>query len=148
MPPRRDVVRTLTPQPEEANASGSVSIRGEAASDHQPDVDVPRVDGSSTLEQFLRLHPPSFKGEVDPQGVESWLKKVTKIFDAMQVADERRLTLVPYILEDEASFWWDMVTHTEDVDQMSWDDFNELFLAKYFPEVEHEAQREEFERLL
>ena len=36
----------------------------------------------------------------------------------------------------------------EDVDQMSWDDFKTLFLAKYFPEVEREAQREEFERLL
>ena len=97
MPPRRVVVRTPTPQLEEANESGSGSIRGEAAAEHQPDLDVPRVNGSSTLEQFLRLHPPSFKGEADPWGAESWLKKVTKIFDAMQVADERRLTLVPYL---------------------------------------------------
>ena len=92
------------------------------------------------------MHPPIFKGEADPQGVESWLKKLTKIFDAMQITDERRLTLVPYILEDEVDFWWDMVTRTEDVDQMSWEDFKELFLAKYFPEVEREARREEFEK--
>ena len=56
--------------------------------------------------------------------------------------------MVPYILEDEADFWWDMVTHTEDVDQMSWEDFKELFLAKYFPKDEREARSEEFERLL
>ena len=41
-----------------------------------------------------------------------------------------------------------MVTRTEDVDQMSWEDFKELFLVKYFPEVEREARREEFKRLL
>ena len=66
----------------------------------------------------------------------------------MQITDEQRLTLVPYIMEDEAEFWWNMVMRTEDVDQMSWEDFKELFLAKYFPEVERDAQREEFERFL
>ena len=110
------MARTPTPQMGEANASGSGSIRGEATAEHQSGVAVPRADGSSTLELFLRLHPPSFKWGADPQGAESWLKKLTKIFDAMQITDERRLTLVPYILEDEADFWWDMVTRTEDVD--------------------------------
>ena len=112
-------MRTATPQVEEANVSANGSIRGVPAVEHQPGLVVPHVDGSSTLEQFLRLHLPRFKGEVDPRGAESWLKKLTKIFYAMQVSNERRLTLVPYILEDEADFWWDMVTRTEDVDQMS-----------------------------
>ena len=31
---------------------------------------------------------------------------------------------------------------------MSWSGFEKLFLAKYFPEVECEARREEFERLM
>ena len=82
-------MRTPTPQLGEANASGSGSIQGEAAAEHQSGVAMPRVDGSSTLEQFLRLHPLNFKGEADPWGTESWLKKVTKIFDAMQTTDER-----------------------------------------------------------
>ena len=117
MLPRRALVRTSIPQEEEVNVNGSGSIQGVAAVEHQLGLAVPRVDGSSTLEQFLRLHLPNFKGEVDPWGEESWLKKVTKIFDSIQVADERWLTLVPYILEDEADFWWDMVTRTKDVDQ-------------------------------
>ena len=148
MPPRRAVVRTPTPQLEEVIASGSGSVRGGATAEHQSGVAVPRADGSSTLEQFFRLHPSSFKGEADPWGAESWLKKVTKIFDAMQTTDERRLTLVPYLFEDEADFWWDLVTRTKDIDQLSWEDFKTLFLAKYFPEVEREARREEFERML
>ena len=97
MPPRIDVVRTPTPQMGEANASGSGSIRGEVAAGHQPGVPVPRVDGSYTLEQFLRLHSPSFKGEADPWGAESWLKKVTNIFEAMHTTYQRWLTLVTYL---------------------------------------------------
>ena len=56
--------------------------------------------------------------------------------------------MVPYLFEDEADFWWDLVTRTEDIAQMSWEDFKTLFLAKYFPEVEREARREKCERLL
>ena len=141
------MARAPTPRLEEVVASGSVSVPGGATAEHQSGVAVPRADGSSTLEQFLRLHPPCFKGEADPRGAESWLKRVSKIFDAMQTSEERRLTLVPYLFEDEADFWWDLVTRTEDVAQMSWEEFKTLFLAKYFPEVERDARREEFERL-
>ena len=41
-----------------------------------------------------------------------------------------------------------MITRTEDLDTMSWSGFEKLFLAKYFPDVEREARREEFERLV
>ena len=61
--------------------------------------------------------------------------------------DEKKLISVPYILEGEADFWWDMVTRTEDMGVMSWSGFEKIFLAKYFPIVEREARREEFERL-
>ena len=48
MPPRRAMVRTPTPQLEEANTSGSSSIRGEAAAEHQTGLAVPCVDVIST----------------------------------------------------------------------------------------------------
>ena len=122
MPPKRVVVRAPTPQVEEEE-SATGSIQGKTAAVRQPNRVAPREDGSFILEKFLKLHPPIFKGESDPRGAEGWLKKLTKIFEAMQIPDERKLTLVPYILEDEADFWWDMVTRTEEVDHMSWDEF-------------------------
>ena len=61
------MARAPTPQLVEAIASGTGSVRGEATAEHQSVMAVPRADGSSTLEQFLRLHPPSFKGEADPR---------------------------------------------------------------------------------
>ena len=41
-----------------------------------------------------------------------WIKKLLNIFEA--ISDERKLTLVPFILEDEAEFWWVMIARTED----------------------------------
>ena len=32
----------------------------------------------------------------------------------MSIPDERKLTLIPFILEDEAEFWWDMIARTEE----------------------------------
>ena len=149
MPAKRvAIVRTPLAQSEDEDVSVVSFIRGVATTVHRLNGDAPHSDGSALLEKFLKLHPLVFKGEVDPLGSEGWLKKLTKIFEAMKVPDEKKLILVPYILEDEAGFWWDMVTKTEDMDTMSWSGFEKLFLAKYFPEVEREARREEFGRLL
>ena len=59
-------------------------------------------DGSSLGEKFMKLRPPVFRGKSDTLGPEGWIKKLFKIFEA--IPDERKLTLVPFILEDEAEF--------------------------------------------
>jgi hypothetical protein len=104
MSPRRAVARTPTPQLKEENVSVTGSIQSEVAAVRQPNRAVPHEDGSSILEKFLKLHPPIFKGESDPRGAKGWIKKPTKIFEVMQIADERKMTLVPSILEDEVDF--------------------------------------------
>ena len=120
MPPKRAAMARNPPaQSKVEDVSVARFIRGVAMAVHKLNGDAPREDGSSLLEKFLKLHPPMFKGESDPMGVEGWIKKLTKIFEAMQISDEKKMTLVPYILEDEADFWWDMITRTEDVDTMT-----------------------------
>jgi len=32
------------------------------------------------LETFMRNHPPTFKGRYDPNGAQTWLKEVERIF--------------------------------------------------------------------
>ena len=113
------VVRTPPAQFEDEDVSVVSFIRGVVTLVHRLNGDTPHGDGSALLEKFLKLHPPVFKGEVDPLGAEGWFKKLTKIFEAMQVTDEKKLILVPYILEDEADFWWDMITITEDMVSMT-----------------------------
>jgi len=37
-------------------------------------------DGVRMLETFMRNHPPTFKGRYDPDGTQTWLKEVERIF--------------------------------------------------------------------
>jgi len=37
-------------------------------------------DGVRMLETFMRNHPPTFKGRYDPDGAQTWLKEVERIF--------------------------------------------------------------------
>ncbi len=32
------------------------------------------------LETFLRNHPPTFKGRYDPDGAQTWLKEIERVF--------------------------------------------------------------------
>ena len=119
MPPRRAMPRTLTPRVVEQDVGVAGFIREVATAVRQMNWVVSREDGSSLLEKFLKLRPPVFRGKSDTLGAEGWIKKLTKIFEAMSIPDERKLTLVPFILEDEAEFWWDMIARTEDVEHMT-----------------------------
>ena len=58
-------------------------IRDVATVVRQMNREVPREDGSSLLEKFLKLHPPVFRGKSDTLGAEGWIKKLSKIFEAM-----------------------------------------------------------------
>ena len=77
------VMRTPPAQSEDEDVSVASFIRGVDMAVYKLNGDTPRDDGSALLEKFLKLHPPVFKGEVDPLGAEGWLKKLTKIFEAM-----------------------------------------------------------------
>jgi len=46
----------------------------------QPNAGASGNDGVRMLETFLRNHPPTFKGRYDPDGAQTWLKEVERIF--------------------------------------------------------------------
>ena len=50
----------------------------------------------------------------------------------MTVPKEMRVSLAFFMLMDEADNWWDMLKTTQDVTQMAWIQFEELFLSNYF----------------
>ncbi|MQL95141.1 hypothetical protein Taro_027804 [Colocasia esculenta] len=63
---------------------------------------VPAQDhgGPSTMERFKRILPPSFKGESDPLLAESWMREIEKIFRAIRCADNDKVTLATYMLQE------------------------------------------------
>ncbi|MQL92990.1 hypothetical protein Taro_025622, partial [Colocasia esculenta] len=63
---------------------------------------VPAQDygGPSIMERFKRMLPPSFKGERDPLLAEGWMGEIEKIIRAIRCADEDKVTLATYMLQE------------------------------------------------
>jgi hypothetical protein len=58
------------------------------------------------LEAFLRNHPPTFKGRYDPDGAQTWLKEIERVFRVMQCTDDRKVRFGTHMLAEEADDWW------------------------------------------
>ncbi|MQM11344.1 hypothetical protein Taro_044251 [Colocasia esculenta] len=56
--------------------------------------------GSSIMERFKRMAPPSFKGESQPLLAESWMREIEKIFQAIRCAQEDKVSLATYMLQE------------------------------------------------
>ncbi|MQL90993.1 hypothetical protein Taro_023597 [Colocasia esculenta] len=103
--------------------------------------------GPSTMERFKRLLPPSFKGESDPLLAESWMREIEKIFRAIRCADEDKVTLTTYMLQERADVWWASLLRTRFEDgaiNVAWDELVRLFRAKFVPELIQDRMEQEF----
>ena len=52
-----------------------------------------------------------------------------------------RIRLAAFQLEGEAQIWWKWARTSRDLEAMTWAEFQELFMGKYFPEI---AKAQEF----
>ncbi|MQL80938.1 hypothetical protein Taro_013391, partial [Colocasia esculenta] len=93
--------------------------------------------GVPMMERFRRMTPPFFKGESDPILAESWLRETEKNFRAIRCAEEERVTLATYMLQERVDVWWSSVLRTQFSNgamEVAWVEFVRLFRAKYIPE--------------
>ena len=58
------------------------------------------------LETFLRNHPPTFKGRYDPDGAQTWLKEIERVFRVMQCTEVQKVRFGTHKLPEEADDWW------------------------------------------
>ena len=74
-----------------------------------------------------------------------WLLQVGKILEAMEItSDATRIRLVAFQLEGESQVWWDWVKASRNLEVMTWEEFQELFIGKYFPASARHAKAQEF----
>ncbi|RVW13186.1 Transposon Ty3-I Gag-Pol polyprotein [Vitis vinifera] len=66
----------------------------------------------------------------------------------LDIPEERRVGLATYMLVDKADFWWESMKRVYDTEVMTWEEFERIFLGKYFGEVAKHAKRMEFEHLI
>ena len=128
-------------------SSSPVQEDGAGESVALPPLVIPEKMDVRLIKDFKALIPPVFRGGVNFLEAEHWLKEVKKILDVLEVPQERRVSLASFMLRDEADSWWDMVKNTHDVPHMGWTQFEELLLAKYFPEAMRRQKRSEFVHL-
>ena len=101
--------------------------------------------GPSNLQRFRVHHPPTFTGGGDPMVADHWFMQIENVLEAMEItSDTTRIKLVAFQLEGEARVWWRWVRTSRDLQVMTWAEFQELFMGKYFPETTRHARAQEF----
>ena len=101
--------------------------------------------GLSNLQRFRAHHPPTFTGGGDPIVADHWFMQIENVLEAMEItSDTTRIRLAAFQLEGEARVWWRWVKTSRDLEVMTWAEFQELFMGKYFPETTRHAKAQEF----
>jgi len=62
----------------------------------------PANDALRRLNLFKKQNSPRFKGGYDPEGVQTWLCKLEKIFCALQCDEADKVTFTAYALSEDA----------------------------------------------
>ena len=101
--------------------------------------------GPSNLQRFRAHHPPIFTGGGDPMVADHWFMQVEKVLEAMKIAsDTTRIRLVAFQLEGEAQVWWNWAKTSRDLEAMTWAEFHDLFMGKYFSNTACHPKAQEF----
>ncbi|MQL77845.1 hypothetical protein Taro_010263 [Colocasia esculenta] len=109
-------------------------------------------DKTALLERFLHLQPPMFSGEYDPDKAESWTHELECTFETMECLEEDQVRLVVYQLKGTAHEWWRVQRRThfqrQRLDQITWQQFLEIFHGEYFPDYARRERRDMFHELV
>ena len=104
------------------------------------------IQGDPSNFQIFRAHHPStFTGRGDPMVANHWFMQIENVLEAMKItSDTTRIRLAAFQLEGEARVWWRWARTSRDLEVMTWAEFQELFMGKYFPETARHAKAQEF----
>ncbi|XP_075515773.1 uncharacterized protein LOC142550585 [Primulina tabacum] len=86
----------------------------------------------SSYDVFRRMNPPEFVGGADPLVALEWVKSLEAIFDYLKFTDRDRVSCTVFMLVKAARIWWEATKVTVNVRELKWEEFKELFYAKYF----------------
>ncbi|KAI8550543.1 hypothetical protein RHMOL_Rhmol06G0115500 [Rhododendron molle] len=76
------------------------------------------------------------------------MKEIKVILDTLEITrNEDRVALGTYQLKGEARYWWELMEATHAIATMTFDEFETLFLDKYFPMPIRLAKDQEFMNL-
>ena len=133
MPPRKQNTQQETTDPTMAQILQLLQQQTAILAQQQQDaVQLPEPT-PVTFKAFQSVHPPEFKGTVNPIEARAWLKEIEKAFTLVRVGEDQKTNFASYFLKAEANDWWDSVKTLENEEIITWERFTELFLEKYLP---------------
>ena len=99
-----------------------------------------------SIERVQRLGAKPYDGSGDPEAAWLWLDKVNKVYGVMGCTDEQRVLFSSFLIEDRVKDWWDAVERRYP-DGISWDQFQQEFTDRFFPQSHKDSKIEEFFKL-
>ena len=101
--------------------------------------------GLNNLQLFMAHHPLAFRGGGDPMVADHWFRLVERVLEAMEITSNvTKIRLATFQLEGESQVWWDWVKASRNFEPMTWEEFRELFMGKFFPASARHAKAREF----
>ena len=74
-----------------------------------------------------------------------WFRQVEKVLEAMEfTSNATKIRLAAFQLEGEFQVWWDWVKTSRNWEAMTWGEFRELFMGKFFQASNRHAKAREF----
>ena len=74
-----------------------------------------------------------------------WFMQIDKVLEAMKItSDATKIRLAAFQLEGEVRVWWRWARTSRDIKAMTWEEFQELFMGKYFLDTTRHEKAQEF----
>ncbi|XP_028063784.1 uncharacterized protein LOC114266999 [Camellia sinensis] len=100
------------------------------------------------IAKFEKPHPHKFLGGSNPYEAKVWLRQIKKLLNTSDIRNELdRVTMTAFQMEGVADHWWEMIRSTRQVETLTWRQFEDLFMEKYFPNSLRQEIIQEFLRL-
>ena len=99
-----------------------------------------------SIERVQKLGSKPYDGSGDPEAAWLWLDRVNKVYGVMGCTDEQRVLFSSFLMEDGAKDWWDAVERRYP-DGITWDQFQQEFTDRFFPQSHKDAKIEDFFKL-
>ena len=99
-----------------------------------------------SIERVQKLGAKPYDGSGDPEAAWLWLDRVNKVYGVMGFMDEQRVLFSSFLMEDKAKDWWDAVEKRYP-NGISWDQFQQEFTDRFFPQSNKDSKIDEFFRL-
>jgi len=100
--------------------------------------------GNKHFERVAKQNPKTYDGKEDPIILEEWVRQMEKIFDVVEVPDDKRVSIGAFYLSGQADIWWSTVKTTFQSSNATWSRFSEALRAKFYPLYLQRKKQKEF----